>query len=410
MQEREPAEAEVLDFETESKSSAGGRSNDFGGLLDEDQARAQQEMGRVNVAVLGVTGVGKSTLINSLFRVSVAETGIGTPVTNSIRRHEIPHLPITLYDTPGLELEDESGHLIKEVEELAGSLHGQDPNALLHVAWYCFNGNGTRFLAAERQTVTGVAEILPVALCATQVLRVDDEQYGSLLDMIDPGSLPILEHRAIPTLAQPKRFAGQIYEPHGLDDLVDVTLRALPEAARRAFLNSLRATGHVLDVKADEARLVVGAAAIAAGVVGAAPIPGSDAAVLVPIQALMMARVNAIFAIDMSREQVAGLAKALLTAGAVSIGGRYLAGELAKLIPGIGSAAAATVAALLTYSLGEAYIYMCRQIVVARAEGRTLVMEDAAQILLDHMIPSLKGDKLPDAIARRLPGTGGRGG
>ncbi len=41
---------------------------------------------KLNIIVVGKSGVGKSTLINSLFRGNFAETGLGSPVTSKIRK------------------------------------------------------------------------------------------------------------------------------------------------------------------------------------------------------------------------------------------------------------------------------------------------------------------------------------
>ena len=40
----------------------------------------------LNIIVAGKTGVGKSTLINSVFREKLAETGMGKPVTDHMRK------------------------------------------------------------------------------------------------------------------------------------------------------------------------------------------------------------------------------------------------------------------------------------------------------------------------------------
>ena len=39
-----------------------------------------------------------------MFSQKMAETGVGKPVTDKIRKYEKPDFPLAIYDTPGLEL------------------------------------------------------------------------------------------------------------------------------------------------------------------------------------------------------------------------------------------------------------------------------------------------------------------
>ena len=64
----------------------------------------QKNMTKLNIMVMGKTGAGKSTLINNVFSRNLAQTGIGKPVTQAIRKYEIEDFPLAIYDTPGLEL------------------------------------------------------------------------------------------------------------------------------------------------------------------------------------------------------------------------------------------------------------------------------------------------------------------
>ena len=49
------------------------------GKMSEAYEDAQSKVEQCNVLVIGQTGVGKSTLVNTIFRSRLAETGVGYP-------------------------------------------------------------------------------------------------------------------------------------------------------------------------------------------------------------------------------------------------------------------------------------------------------------------------------------------
>src|SRR5918997_5695339 len=59
---------------------------------------------RLNVMLAGRVGVGKSTLVNAIFGEPIAPTGVGCSITQNIQRYTRSNLPISVYDTPGIEL------------------------------------------------------------------------------------------------------------------------------------------------------------------------------------------------------------------------------------------------------------------------------------------------------------------
>ena len=85
--------------------------------MSEDVINAIKErirnLNHLNIVVVGKTGVGKSTLINNVFRSNLAETGIGRPITSTIREITKEDYPMTIYDTPGFELGREEQIKIK---------------------------------------------------------------------------------------------------------------------------------------------------------------------------------------------------------------------------------------------------------------------------------------------------------
>lgn len=64
--------------------------------------------------LIGETGVGKSTLTNNIFCGKVAMTGIGKPVTKHIRSYTKRDFPLTIYDTPGIELNSKKQEELKK--------------------------------------------------------------------------------------------------------------------------------------------------------------------------------------------------------------------------------------------------------------------------------------------------------
>ena len=83
--------------------------------IDDVIRDAVRGSGKVNIVVAGKTGVGKSTLINTVFRGQLAKTGSGTPVTQQIEEISKDGHPITIIDSKGLELKDYAT-ILKDLE------------------------------------------------------------------------------------------------------------------------------------------------------------------------------------------------------------------------------------------------------------------------------------------------------
>ena len=164
-------------------------------------------------------------------------------------------------------------------------------------------------------------------------------------------------NRVFFTMALKDEFSG--LDAHGLKELLDATFLAAPDAVAKA-LNAAQKLD--LDRKAQAAREWVIGAATASGVAGATPIPFSDAAVLVPIQTAMLAKISVTFGLGIRKGTLGTLVAGALTAGGLTNAGKYLATNLLKSIPGgnvAGGVIRAGVASSLTYAVGEAWIAVC---------------------------------------------------
>lgn len=343
-------------------------------LFSLDRQREFEQLGHANILIIGQTGVGKSTLINAIFRKPLAKAGTGRPVTKVIQKFEDPDVPVTLYDTKGVELGDSKNRVIRDFKKEISRSRKGPPEDHLHLLWYCMDAGQTRVQDYDVDIIRALSEEIPVILVMTQV--IDDERADELeRTVLDPElDLELEGGKAVRTLAQERRIGRQTLPVRGLDELVCRTDQVLPEAVRRAFVN---AQGVVLDLKVDRARAVVVASTAAAAGAAAAPVPMADAMLLRPVQLGMLAGITSIFGIELSNDQVLGLLKGAVGQGGMERAGKKLVKELAKHLPG-GNVVNATVAAVLTGALGEAYVRLCAEIL--RREGIGEPMPNAEMI------------------------------
>ena len=97
--------------------------------FNEQRRREAEELGHANILITGQTGVGKSTLVNAVFRVELAEEGVGRPVTQRVQRHDAPGVPVTIFDTPGIELGDAKDAVIADFKHTITASRRVPPRA-----------------------------------------------------------------------------------------------------------------------------------------------------------------------------------------------------------------------------------------------------------------------------------------
>lgn len=344
-------------------------------IFTESLLEAEKEMGHCNVMVIGKTGVGKSTLVNAVFKDELARTGVGSPVTQHIRKYSKQGCPITIYDTPGMELSGEQNERVRlEVAQCIDELRLRDPEEHIHIIWYCIHHEANRLEETELDWLRSLElKDIPVILILTQYL--DGSEESEFLKYLQHQNLPV--RYIVPVLARDKVINRQIVIPaHGLEHLIGCTLELLPEVARLAFIRQqlLR-----VDLKAEAAFKYVSGYVASAAFIGAVPIPFSDAPLLVTAQIGMIANISFIFGYKASPSFYYSLMAALAGIGGAVVTGRAIVSNLLKFIPGVGSIAGgilqATTAATLTLSLGLAYIEVMKAI--ARAEIRGIQLSES---------------------------------
>ena len=362
-----------------------------------------KKMPSINILVAGKTGSGKSTLINALFRENIAKTGVGMPVTQHVEKLTKEGVPLTLYDTKGLELTAEAqkevlkslAHLINIQKELG---HDQE----IHLAYYCVNANMSRIEAMEVEIIRALASELPVVLVVTQSIGQESNEFIEYLKEL---ALPI--EGVVPVLAKEYAVSSHQKIPaHGLQDLIDITLKIIPSKVHQAFINAQQID---IDRKVEDARRWAKRYIKTSFGVGFTPIPVSDAAILVPMQITMLGHITAIFGLSLEKSQIISMLAGVGGTGGATAIGKYLAGNLLKFIPGVGTITGGVISGMtassLTIALAYSYIEVLKQIARAEMLGYDMGLNEISKLMGANFNEQLKevSKMLPDSVKNQLP-------
>jgi predicted GTPase len=321
---------------------------------------ALARLGKVNVLIAGSSGVGKSTLINSIFGSQVAKTGVGRAVTQSIDRYDPPNSTLRIYDTRGFEIKNSEVTVAAVQGEVRRLRTTTDPNDQIHIAWLCILEHAHRVEDVHTSFLRMLAsENIPALVVITQSFQ-NEEMLSAVK------SLAVPNRGVHQVLAEKKSIQNHAIHPFGVQELVDATLKLLPEAQKAAFVAAQKARW---DIKEKSAVDAITAAAVAAGTSAFIPVPGGHSVALASIQMALMARINA--SLGLTPEMTGGkdFVKGFLGMTAAHMGGQAAFGlaisEALKFIPGLGTIGAGiiggSIAAPITFAFGHAYLDSIKQ-------------------------------------------------
>jgi uncharacterized protein (DUF697 family) len=302
-------------------------------------------------------------------------------VTTSTREYSKEGMPLRLFDTRGLEME-QYDRTVRELEALiVGRRRETEPARHLHVAWVCVSEDSRRVEDAESKLVE-MFERVGVPVLGVITKSRSDRGFRAQVVRLLPQARNVLRVRAVPE----ELDDGHMIAPMGLVELAEATMEVLPEGQRNAFAAAQKAS---IGMKKNRARLAVGVAATTAFAIGATPIPFSDAVMLVPLQVGLIARISAIFGLSLGEGTLATIASSAVTGLGATMLGRSILGGLLKLIPGLGSVAggaiAGSTAAAMTTAFGELYLDVLA-VLLERKGGEVPGAEEVAAALNSALV------------------------
>ena len=322
-------------------------------------------MERGNVLVIGNSGVGKSTLINSVLGDEKAKTGYGSSgTTDKLEIYESEEVAFRIIDTVGFEPSLVKGwKAINAVKKWSkeSAKNGKEDSEI-NVIWFCVEGTSSKLFPKtikDLSKATAMWETVPIVVVITKSYSVPERTQN--IEMVSNAFAKQkrysknLKH-IVPVVASTYTLNNTAFAaPEGITELIDVTNELMPEGIKAGAHDIYN---FKLKRKKGLAQSIVALSTTAAVTVAAVPISLADALILSPIEVAQINGLAQLYEINKGEDSKQFL-NSIVEVGTVSTAAKAAISTL-KAIPGINIAASvlnAIIAGAIVAAIGEGCIY-----------------------------------------------------
>lgn len=207
-----------------------------------DERIASDNLPVANIMVAGITGVGKSTLLSSVFGDNYTEKTAIRHLNKWVDECSCMDVPLRLLETTGLEFEIRAEDVFLDIQKGITECFIGRESTTLHAIWFCLLGN---YFRVPQYVFDFVRELyltkVPLVIVLTQCVE-DEEKTNEFESELKKcfATMGLDNIRIVQVLAEPVKYEGMT-EPvlsFGLDMLVNLTLDVIPQNIKQSFLSA----------------------------------------------------------------------------------------------------------------------------------------------------------------------------
>jgi len=340
------------------------------GKLKEELQTILEKMPPPNVAVIGRTGAGKSTLINKVFGAELARTGTGLPVSDAFVRYpaSMEEKPlVVVYDSRGYEM-DKSWRYRDDVVKFLKEKKLQSVDEQIHLVWYVINAGIKRFEHFDAEIISLLrTERVPVIVVLSQADIARTDQIAKMEETIRNyrSEFKFDELRIVTVAAEP-----MYGEPFGVTELVNLSSELLPDL----YVEALVARQVVdLELKRKMASKYIKLSATACFATGFVPIPGATSANAIATQTALCTKIASLYGYGEWVEMLDKVGN-LTVASIVTVGITWFLDLFNTIIPpsiGISGILKGGIAATYISIIGATYTSVFEKLSLKNLNGAT---------------------------------------